>query len=318
MKVDLLVTTYKRLDDLMVLMENLECQLYSNFSLQIFDGTPDRTVEDAVLSYRNKPNRPLNYSISYHHTGPGMTRQRNIAIDNSVGEISIFLDDDVELESDYLQNVVEIFKEDREKRVAGLNGFDTFNLNKKQNNIGKRKSIYRRLGLYPDLGPAKYLPWGHGTAHFGVLKSGVDEVDLLIGHNMAFRTDILKAFRFAKFFESYPTYVLYDDQDICLRLRKAGYVLLLAYEAKLIHKVAPTGRPAAKHYGYQAFYNAYRNWKLFGSQKFIHRVKFWSWEFLDIIFQFPSKKTRAMSVGRLKIFLLTFFYQNHIKAEDIA
>ena len=315
MKVDLLVTTYKRLEDLLVLLNNLENQHYNNFTLQIFDGTPDKTIEEAVDYYRKRVDRLMGYEIIYRNTGPGMTRQRNIAIDYSTGEISIFLDDDVELEPDYLEKVVQIFKDDKEFKVAGLNGFDLFNLKKNQNKLGRRKKFYRRLGLYPDVGPARYLPWGHSTAHFNTLKIGFEEVDVLIGHNMAFRTAILKSFRFAEFFEKYPTYVLYDDQDICLRMKKAGYLLLLAYEARLIHKVAPSGRPAADHYGYQAFYNAYRNWKLHGSQKLIHKLKFWFWEFLDILFQIPSKNTRAMSIGRLKIFISTLFRMNRLKVQ---
>lgn len=305
MEIDLLVTTYKRLDDLLVLLKNLESQEYKNFRLQIFDGTPDNSVKIAVDNYINNTIKNTQYEIIFHQTGCGMTRQRNIAVDKTQGDISIFLDDDVELEKNYLTEVVKIFREDKDKKIAGLNGFDTFNLTKGIRKIGKRKKIYRYLGLYPDIGPAKYLPWGHGTAHFNMLKKGIEYVDLLIGHNMAFRTSVLKEFKFSTFFEQYETYVLYDDQDICLRLKKAGYQLVIAYDAKLIHKISPSGRPPAQHYGYQAFYNAYRNWKLFGSQKLNHKIKFWCWEFLDILLQLPSKKTSDMAVGRLKIFLKT-------------
>ncbi|HBK83740.1 MAG TPA: hypothetical protein DDZ41_09120 [Flavobacterium sp.] len=307
MKIDLLVTTYKRVKDLLVLLKNLEFQEYKNFRLQIFDGTPDESVKKAVEAYSNHTNRVFCYEIIYHKTSCGMTKQRNIAVDNTAGDISIFLDDDVELEKNYLTEVVQVFLNDPESTIAGLNGFDTFNLQHKSKNLGRRKKIYRLLGLYPNVGAARYLPWGHNTAHFNILKSGVEDVDVLIGHNMAFRTHILKKFRFSTFFEQYETYVLYDDQDICLRLKKAGYRLVIAYNAQLKHTISPVGRPLAKHYGYQAFFNAHRNWKLFGSQKLVHKFKFWCWEFLDIIFQLPSKSTREMALGRLKIFLITLF-----------
>jgi len=306
MKIDILVTTYKRLDDLLILMRNLEFQDYHNFSLKIFDGTPDDSVKVAVQKYIDD-NRNYSYPITYFFTGCGMTKQRNIAVDNTDGNISIFLDDDVELENNYLAEIVKVFSNDTQNKIAGLNGFDTFGIKNNMPKIGKRKRIYRSLGLYPDIGPARYLPWGHGTAHFSKLEKGVVDVDLLIGHNMVFRTNLLKEFRFDSFFEQYETYVLYDDQDICLRMRKAGYRLVLCYDAKLIHKTSPSGRPAARHYGYQAFFNAHRNWKLHGSSKWIHKIKFWSWELLDILFQLPSKNTRDMAIGRLKIYLKTFF-----------
>lgn len=295
--IDILVTTYQRAADLLILMNNLEHQQYTNFRLQIFDGSTDDAVEKTVQQYLSGK-RKDSYPIVFHKTTAGMTRQRNIAVDKTEGGISIFLDDDVELEPDYLKQIVKVFGERPD--VAAMNGFDTqalvFSGAKK---IGKRKALYRKLGLLPDIGPARYLPWGHGTSHFmDSDKRGVVEVDLLIGHNMAFRTDLLKEYRFADFYEDYPTYVLYDDQDICLRLRKK-YTLLLNYDARLKHNVSPSGRPPKTHYGFQAFFNAYRNWRLFGGREWKSRVKFWSWELLDIILQLPGKKTRNVSLGRI-------------------
>ena len=295
--IDILVTTYQRAADLVILMKNLEGQQYQNFQLQIFDGSLDNTVVKAVNDYQSGT-RSVIYPIRFHKTTAGMTRQRNIAVDHTQGDISIFLDDDVELESDYLQHIIKAF--DARPEVAAMNGFDTqalvFSGGRK---LGKRKALYRKLGLLPDIGPARYLPWGHGTSHFvDTDKRGMIEVDLLIGHNMAFRTALLKEYRFAEFFEDYPTYVLYDDQDICLRLRKK-YTLVLNYDARLKHNISPSGRPPKTHYGFQAFFNAYRNWKLFGGRDRKSRVKFWVWELLDIILQLPGKNTRNISWGRI-------------------
>lgn len=295
--VDILVTTYQRAADLVILMTNLEGQHYQNFQLQIFDGSIDESVEKAVRHYL-QTQRQFAYPIVFHKTTAGMTRQRNIAVDHTQGDISIFLDDDVELEPDYLQHIIKVF--DARSDVAAMNGFDTQAfVFRKGRKMGKRKTLYRKLGLLPDIGPARYLPWGHGTPHFGDNGiRGVKEVDLLIGHNMAFRTRLLKEYRFSEFYEDYPTYVLYDDQDICLRLRKA-YKLALNYDARLKHNISPSGRPPKKHYGFQASFNAHRNWKIYGGKDFKSWYKFWLWEFLDIILQFPSKNTRNISVGRI-------------------
>ena len=45
------MTTYKRLDDLNKLINNLEEQTYKNFRLQIFDGTPDDSIKNAINKY---------------------------------------------------------------------------------------------------------------------------------------------------------------------------------------------------------------------------------------------------------------------------
>ena len=123
MKVDLLVTTYKRLDDLLILLKNLEAQEFKNFRLQIFDGTPDESVKGAVSDFLSQRVLVNEYEVIYHKTCSGMTKQRNIAVDNTEGDISIFLDDDVELESDYLSEIVKIFDEDHEKKNRRVKWF---------------------------------------------------------------------------------------------------------------------------------------------------------------------------------------------------
>jgi len=296
MQVDLLVTTYQRPHDIGLLVRNLEGQSFQDFQLQIFDGSPDDLVKEAVFSYL-ETNRKLKYPIIYHRTSSGMTKQRNIAVDATSGDISIFLDDDVELDPEYLKQVVKVFQQDRSQIIAGLNGFDT----RAPSELGIRKKIFRFLGLLPEIGNARYLPWGHGTPHWeNGLFQGIRECDLLIGHNMAWRTSVLKKFRFDTFFEKYPTYVLYDDQEICHRIRKE-FKLVQCGDAKLSHNLSKDGRPAVTHYGFQALFNAYWNWKRHVIEPSItHQFKFWLWEFLDILFQLFKKRTRAISLGRLE------------------
>ena len=68
MKIDLLVTTYKRLEDLKLLIKNLEYQTYDNFQLQIFDGTPGDIIKKSIDNYLLS-DRKKEYSIIYHYTG---------------------------------------------------------------------------------------------------------------------------------------------------------------------------------------------------------------------------------------------------------
>lgn len=314
MKIDLLVTTYKRLKDLNLLIRNLENQTYDNFQLQIFDGTPDdsikKSVENYLLSERNKK-----YPVFYHYTGCGMTKQRNIAVDKTVGDISIFLDDDVLLEPDYLYEVARVFDEDVEKNIAGLNGFNT----KTNGTIGKRQRFFRMIGLLPRIGNAMYLQWGHSTPHWeGEQFDGIRDCDVLIGFNMAFRTSVLKKFRFDIFYEQYPTYVLYDDQDICLRMKKAGFRIVQAGNAKLVHNISPSGRPPGDHYGFQTTFNAYRNWKThIKNPNLIVKIKFWAFEVLNIIFLSISNVINWRKFDQVKgriegIVAIAYGYQDYL------
>jgi glycosyltransferase involved in cell wall biosynthesis len=296
MFVDLLVTTYKRPKDIERLLPNLEQQLYPNFRLQIFDGSPDDLVKQAVESYLKARIDPK-YPVIYHQTPSGMTRQRNIAVDHTEGDVSIFLDDDVELEPDYLQQVVNVFYEDARGEIGGLNGYD---LNA-GTELGKRQRIFRFLGLLPRIGCAKYLPWGHGTPLTeGGPFEGIRDCDVLIGHDMAWRTHVLKELRFAPFYEQYPTYVLYDDQDISLRARHR-FRLVRCGTARLRHLVSPTARPPGYDYGFQTVFNAHHNWRIHCPQPSLSMtMRFWLWEGLKESRTFqPVARSTGWSGGLL-------------------
>ena len=66
MRIDLLVTTYKRLDDLNKLINNLEEQTYKNFRLQIFDGTPDDSIKNAINKYLSSKEIKLQFKILFY------------------------------------------------------------------------------------------------------------------------------------------------------------------------------------------------------------------------------------------------------------
>jgi GT2 family glycosyltransferase len=272
--VDLLVTTYRRAADVCQLLHNLERQTYQAFRLQIFDGSPDDETHQAVGAYLAGA-RGRAYPVVYHRTEPGMTRQRNLAVDHTQGDISVFLDDDVALEPDYLQQVVRVFVADTEHAIAGLNGWDLAGVT----TLGVKKRIYRLTGLMPAVGCARYLPWGHPTNHQeGGEFTGIRDCDVLIGHNMAWRTEVLTRLRFAEFFVHYPTYVLYDDTDLSLRARR-DHRLVQCGDARLRHRVSPSGRPPGFHYGFQTVFNAHRNWCVHRPRATLHdRCRFWLWE----------------------------------------
>jgi len=272
--VDVLVTTYRRPSDIARLLPNLDCQTYRAFRLQLFDGSPDDAVSDVVHAYL-QDRRPASYEVVYRRTPSGMTRQRNIAVEHTDGDLSIFLDDDVELEPEYLSEIVRVFRSDVRGEIAGVNGYD---LNAAQR-LGRKKRIYRWLGLMPPIGCARYLPWGHPTVlQEGGEFEGVRDCDLLIGHNMAWRTPILKELRFDTFFTEYPTYVLYDDSDLSLRARQR-YRLVQCGTARLRHLVSPDARPPGFHYGFQTVFNAHRNFRVHQpAARLADHLRFWAWE----------------------------------------
>jgi glycosyltransferase involved in cell wall biosynthesis len=280
MRVDVLVTTYRRPGEVLRLLQNLQAQTYRDFGLQIFDGSPDRETAEVIAVFRDEQGS-TGYPVRYHRTTAGMTRQRNLAVARTDGDLSLFLDDDVELEPDYLWQVVRVFEEDASGAIAGLNGYDL----EAAGSPGLKKRIYRLLGLLPRVGCARYLPWGHPTMlQEGGPFQGARDCDVLIGHNMVWRTAVLKELEFARFFADYPTYVLYDDTDISLRAR-TRFRLVQCGDARLHHRPAPGGRPPGFHYGFQTVFNAHRNFRVHRpTARALDHVRFWLWEGLGALF----------------------------------
>jgi len=262
----------------------------------IFDGSSDNLTLEIVESYKST-SRGKKYELIYYRTPSGMTKQRNIAINYTDAEISVFLDDDVTLEPTYLDEIEKVFTNDFSNEIVGINGFDKNGYS----GLGLRQKFFRTIGLLPQAGAAQYLPWGHSTPHTETGSfDGIRDCDVLIGHDMAWRTNILKELRFDSFFEQYPTYVLYDDQDISLRARRK-YRLVQCGSAHLFHLVSPNSRPPGFHYGFQTIFNAYRNWKVHCPNKnFLNHSKFWLWELLNAFFMLITCIWRPYLLEALK------------------
>ena len=58
-------------------------------------------------------------SVRYHQTTPSLTRQRNLGIDDSSGDVVVFLDDDVSVPSRLFAELQEVYDE---SSVVGATG----------------------------------------------------------------------------------------------------------------------------------------------------------------------------------------------------
>lgn len=92
---------------------------FDKFELLVIDnGSTDNTqklVKDFI--YENKK-----FDIKYYfEKEPGLIAARHCAVKNAKGEILIFVDDDVEVSSYWLQSLVNVFKDEEVKLAGGRN-----------------------------------------------------------------------------------------------------------------------------------------------------------------------------------------------------
>jgi glycosyltransferase involved in cell wall biosynthesis len=150
----------------------------------------------------------------------GLTVQRNIGIKNTNknADIIFFFDDDIVLEDDYIEIIVNIFKEDIDYKIGGVDGFP----------LQDGKMLYSKNDAY-EITPVKSL----------------------YGCNMAFRVAAIKNLWFD---EKLSLYGWLEDWDFSTAVSK-NYKLLRCNQAYCYHMQSQDGRINGKKLGYMQIAN---------------------------------------------------------------
>jgi glucosyl-dolichyl phosphate glucuronosyltransferase len=183
---------------------------------KVIAGAPESVREKVKLTYINDP------AIS------GLTVARNRAMELAQGEVWLFLDDDVILEHDYVQEIISIYA--RYPGVSGVSGVVT---NFRRPPVGFR--LWSRLfenGPFHDDRPAIY--WNAENLR----RAGPIRVTRLGGGLMSFCAE---AIRGMKFDETLSGVSDGEDVDFCARLGPKA-ILTITPRARLVHNSSPVGR----------------------------------------------------------------------------
>ena len=171
---------------------------------------------------------------------PGLTASRNLGIKASTGDIIFFLDDDVILNPDYIEEILSVYKEDATGRVGGVGGAIT---NPKPIKLIQRlRRIVNIVFLISGFHEGKVLASGFST-NYGTTGSPIrkkTEVDFLSGGVSAFRREIFDSFSFDTGF--FHKYRIGEDKEFTYRVSRK-YKLISTPDAKLLHMESPAMRP---------------------------------------------------------------------------
>ena len=162
----------------------------------------------------------------------GLTKQRNAALQLVDSPYVLFVDDDVELDAEYIDRMESLFCQHPEIAIAcGHAVLDR---------LETGKHVSRTMALRALHDTARAVGWEPGPRW-------------IRGHNMFVRTDVAKR---TGFDERLPLYALYEDLDFVARCQKHGKAAR-NLEARIVHLGTMSGRINEVRLGYSQFANAW-------------------------------------------------------------
>ncbi|MGC1108096.1 MAG: glycosyltransferase [Candidatus Acidiferrales bacterium] len=237
--VSVIIPTKNRADDLARTIDTVIAQTVRPLELIIVDQSPNASLMKQM---------PFPARLIHDPILSGLTAARNAAMEKAQGDIWLFLDDDVLLEPDFLEELLKAYRED----VTGVSGIITnystpplrqkiweklFYLGPFQD---ERQEIYRQASAYRNSPPFPVRQFGGGL--------------------MSFRASAVRHHRFdLNLTGASPG----EDIDFCAGLPK-GSVLLIAPRARLIHNRSPESRDQTHWISVAAQVASYmreRHWK---------------------------------------------------------
>lgn len=176
--------------------------------------------------------------IYHRKTVRGLTRSRNIGIGLASSDILFFLDDDVVLFTDYIDEILQTYALRSFGRIMGVGGSI---VNEKPLSKAERlRHLLDRVFVVSGSQEGRVLPSGFST-DFGTTGRELKEVtavDFLPGGVSSYRKEVFDLFSFS---EKYSGYGMGEDKDFSYRVSRQ-YRLVVNPRARLYHHESPKMR----------------------------------------------------------------------------
>ncbi len=237
--ISVIIPTKNRANDLKCTLESLTSQTRSPDEILVVDQSPEPSFEPGEV--------PEGVTYIYAPQVSGITVARNVAMERAKGDLLIFLDDDVILEPQYIEEIVRTYQ----PGVAGVSGIIT--------NYGippLSRRVFEKLfvkGAFHDDRQSVY--WRADFLRAG----GPQRVKQFTGAAMSFRAGSVSHLLFDT---NLTGGCLAEDIDFCARLPRSA-ILLIAPNARLFHKRSTIGRTTAHwldEHSQSSSYMRRRNW----------------------------------------------------------
>ena len=232
LKISVIIPTYGREQPLIDSINDVLKQNYPDFEIIVVDQTQNHESKTQTYLQELADARKIKW---YRVDWASLPGARNYAVRRAIGDILVFIDDDVKLETDYLQSHAKNYQNHPEIGAVAGRVFDRMKIADYADS-GEDNSPYTIEYLPPEAMDAGiawyYIDLVHTTRPQQVISAR--------GCNMSFRKDI-----FTKhdiwFDERFRGSAVREESDFCLRLRETNYKIWYDPEAHLIHLGEETG-----------------------------------------------------------------------------
>ena len=241
------IPTYEREQQLVDTIEYVLANTYSAFEVIVVDQTREHTPDVAAALEDFQRDRRFRY---VQLPLANLPLARNVGLRLARGEVLIYVDDDVELDDDFVAAHVARYEDEGVGAVAGRIITP---------GVGAARAALEGAVANRPL-PGRLSPDGNNESHFNQTEYD-GEVEWGQGCNMSFRKQALEAI--GGFDERFVQTAIHEEVDVFCRIRERGWRAVFEPRASLIHLKEASGGCRHQEQKVSRMESTYRNKSLF-------------------------------------------------------
>ncbi|MBE9178233.1 glycosyltransferase family 2 protein [Oculatella sp. LEGE 06141] len=293
--ISVIVPTYGREQTLRETLAEVLQQTYPSFEVIVVDQTPVHEPETQAYLEELVQQQAIRLFKLDWASLPGA---RNYGVRRSVGEVIVFLDDDVQLPAGFLAAHARHYQ--RQPHIGAVAG----------RVLDRQKLAEADVGLTIQQLPPEALDPAIGWFHLNLVHTVLPQPVLTArGCNMSFRRALFEQHGLW-FDERFRGSAVREESDFCLRMRSTGYTIWYDPEAYLVHLGEETGGChdiSTRSLQYQITFYHNHFWMAFKSLTVSQLLRFAIALFnYQVLGKPPSRKSRALPkiLGRVGSYTL--------------
>lgn len=248
MNFSLVIPTYNRQKDLADCLRSIGAQTLRPTEIIIIDdgALPTEFLNEWSAFFKTREVVWIYQKKDQTQIRRGLAESKNLALTLVNQEIFFIFDDDLVLDTDFLEKIMAVWAtRPDDRRLLGVGGRI-----KNARSIGRAEKIYNRLfnlssSVAWDINEAGFQVWDPDTAE-------LTEGYYAYGGACSFRLSAARVLKFTVFSGGRTAL---EDVDFCLRAKNQGYYFLMEPAAVVFHKQSPTDQETEFLVGYKESFN---------------------------------------------------------------